>query len=309
MKEVSNMNDTVLNKKICDTTNTKDDYEHISLKGVNPKEAILQTGKEAPFITFPPLSELSFITHGFSTKLGGVSTGNFKSMNLGYTRGDKKEDVDKNYEIISRSIGFSHKDIVTTDQVHETVIRVVGDVDKGKGIIRPRDYSGVDGLITNCANVPLITYYADCVPLYFVDVNNHAIGLSHSGWRGTVKKMAKKTFEAMNKNYQTTAKDLVVVIGPSICKDCYEVSQDVYDEFNKVFTSSQISKIFDKKNNNKFQLDLWEANRQILLDMNVGEEQIHISRVCTCCNHDIMFSHRAHGNERGSLSAFLMLSK
>ncbi len=275
----------------------------------NHKDAMLETGKKAPYITFPPLSKLDYITHGFSTKLGGVSVGCFESMNLGYNRGDLKEYVDKNYEIIGQSIGFSHEDLVTTDQVHNIDIRVVKEEDKGKGIIIPRDYTGVDGLITNCSNIPLVTYYADCVPLYFVDTKNYAIGLSHSGWRGTVKKMAKETIEAMQVNFNTKIQDLIVVIGPSICRKCYEVSLDVYEEFNKVFTPLQMDKIFDKKENEKFQLDLWEANRQILLDMKLMDEQVHISKVCTSCNSDLMFSHRVHGSERGSLCAFLMINR
>lgn len=277
------------------------------MKFENNDNAILNTNGKAPYITFPALSKIDFIKHGFSTRLGGLSHDCFSSMNLGYTRGDDKTTVDENYKLISESIGFLWEDLVATEQVHETVVRVVTDEDRGKGIIKERDYSGVDGLITNTKDVPLVTYYADCVPLFLVDVKNKAIGLSHSGWRGTVKRMGAQTIKAMKDNFGTEPNDLVVLIGPSICNECYEVSEDVANEFRGVFDKETLNSILKKKEYGKYDLNLWEANRRIFLDMNVLEENIHVSEVCTCCNSDILFSHRANGNKRGTLAAFLMI--
>lgn len=277
------------------------------MKFKNNDKATLNTDSKAPYITFPTLSKIDFIKHGFSTRLGGHSQGYFSSMNLGYARGDDKATVDENYKLISESIGFSMEDLVATEQVHETVVRLVTDEDKGKGIIKERDYSGVDGFITNAKGVPLVTYYADCVPLYLVDTKNKAIGLSHSGWRGTVKKMGRETIKAMEENFGTNPKDLVVVIGPSICGDCYEVSEDVANEFRNVFDENALKTILHHKDNGKYDLNLWEANRRIFLDMNVPNENITVSEVCTCCNSDILFSHRANGDKRGTLAAFLMI--
>lgn len=273
----------------------------------NTEQATLHMEKKVPFFTFPPLSNLEYITHGFSSKLGGVSEGYFSSMNLGFNRGDKEENVIANYKLMADSMGIPYNQITASDQIHETKIRRITKEDMGKGIIRKKDYSGVDGLITNIPNIPLVTYYADCVPLYLIDKKNLAIGLSHSGWRGTVKKMGRETIKRMEEEFGTKAEDLMVVIGPSICKDCYEVSHDVYEEFRKVFSLEQMELLFTKKENKKYQLDLWEANRQIFLGEGVSTEDIHCSQVCTCCNSDIMFSHRVHGTERGTLAAFLML--
>lgn len=273
----------------------------------NTEQATLHMEKKVPFFTFPPLSNLEYITHGFSSKLGGVSEGYFSSMNLGFNRGDKEENVIANYKLMADSMGIPYNQITASDQIHETKIRRITKEDMGKGIIRKKDYSGVDGLITNIPNIPLVTYYADCVPLYLIDKKNLAIGLSHSGWRGTVKKMGRETIKRMEEEFGTKAEDLMVVIGPSICKDCYEVSHDVYEEFRKVFSLEQMELLFTKKENKKYQLDLWEANRQIFLGEGVSAEDIHCSQVCTCCNSDIMFSHRVHGTERGTLAAFLML--
>lgn len=277
------------------------------MKFENSKKAIINRDTKVPFLTFPSLSKLSFIRHGFSTRLGGVSKGYFETMNLGYSRGDEPKDVDENYLRISKSIGFNMEDFVISDQVHNTEVIVVTEEDKGKGIIKDRDYQGIDGLITNSVNVPLVTFYADCVPLYFVDKKNHAIGLSHSGWRGTVKRMGKVTLEAMKQNFGTCPEDVIAVVGPSICQECYEVSEDVADAFCAEFTEIQLENILIYKGNHKYQLNLWEANRQILLDAGMIEDNINLSEVCTCCNPDILFSHRATQGKRGTLAAFLML--
>ncbi len=199
------------------------------------------------------------------------------------------------------------KDCVLSHQVHNTVVRLVTETDKGKGVTRARDYEGVDGLITNTPGIPLVTFSADCVILYFVDTKNHAIGLCHSGWRGTVKRMGKVTLEAMREHFGTNPKDVVAVTGPSICMDCYEVSEDVAEAFKDEFNSNQLKDMLLDKGNHKYQLDLWEANKHILLDAGMEDNNIHISGVCTSCNKDILFSHRATQGKRGILAAFLMI--
>ena len=266
---------------------------------------LVRDGK-TPYLTFPALSKISFIKHGFSTRLGGVSKGHLSSMNLDFTR-DIKENVLTNFSLICDSMGLDYRDLVFSWQVHKTNIRLVTSSDKGKGIIKDRDYKDIDGLITNVPGIPLVTFYADCVPLYFIDIKNQAIGLSHSGWRGTVKRIGAKTIDAMIEHFDTDPDDIVAVIGPSICSDCYEVSEDVVSEFYKIFTKGQISEIIEEKPNNKYQLDLWKANHQILLDAGVVESNIHTSGLCTACNDELLFSHRASKGQRGSLAAFLMI--
>lgn len=282
------------------------DTNNDNIKYFNTKDAVLHR-EEVPFFTFWALSRLPFITHGFSTKLGGVSKGCFASMNLGFNRGDEDKAVHTNYKKIAKALGMPYENMTATNQIHEVTVKLITKEDSGKGVFCPRDYDGVDGFITNTPDIPLVTYYADCVPLYFVDTKSKAIGLSHSGWRGTVKKMAEVTINRMREEFGTKPSDLVIVIGPSICKDCYEVSRDVYDKFTKVFTLEQIKLLFTQEKEEKYQLDLWEANRQILLDAGVPADQIHCSNVCTCCHSDIMYSHRVHGSDRGTLAAFLML--
>lgn len=152
----------------------------------------------------------------------------------------------------------------------------------------------------------LATFYADCVPLYFVDTVHRAVGLSHSGWRGTVGRMGMHTLRAMADAFGTAPADVLCAVGPSICRECYEVSRDVAEEFQACFGENAQKLLFPGKGE-KYQLDLWEANRQVLLDAGVPENQIIMPNICTCCNSRLLFSHRATGGRRGNLGAFLCI--
>jgi conserved hypothetical protein TIGR00726 len=276
-------------------------------------KARLNRKGKAPFIEFPVLCEIPFIIHGFSTRLGGVSTGMFSSMNLGSGAPPYQDDPDKireNFIIISESLGVDPESLVLSDQVHKTDIRIVDENDRGKGFSRPRDYEEIDGLITNTPGVTLVTKYADCVPLFFVDPVKKAIGLSHSGRKGTVGRIGEKTVNEMKKAFGSNPEDIIAVIGPSICMDCYEVGEDVADEFRNEFSiKDEDNGILQRNSRGRYQLNLWEANRIVLSEAGLLPENIHISEVCTCCNDDLLFSHRKSGGKRGSLAAFLAIKK
>jgi hypothetical protein len=280
--------------------------EFIKLNKYNTNTTKLNIKNGVPYISFSALDRIGWIKNGFSTRIGGVSTEHLYSLNLGFSRGDKEENVKTNHEIIAKAIGFSAENIVSSHQTHTTNVRVVTKADCGKGIYRPRDYEDVDGMITNEKEVVLATYFADCVPLYMVDTKNKAIGLSHSGWRGTVGKMGKVTLEKMKETYGTNPRDVVACIGPSICRDCYEVSEDVAMEFKSVFPEN-ISEILTDKGNGKYQLDLWQANRLVFQEAGVRKENIFVTDICTCCNTEVLYSHRGHHGKRGNLAAFLTL--
>ena len=247
------------------------------------------------------------IIHGFSTRLGGVSKGIYESMNLSFTRGDEEEAVFENYRRIAEAMGFLPEDIVCSDQTHTTNVRRVGRADRGKGIVKARDYTDVDGLITNEPGIVLATFYADCVPLFFVDPKNRAIGLSHSGWRGTVGKIGKVTVEAMKREFGSNPEEIYTAVGPSICQDCYEVSEDVIVQFEEQFKKENHKDLFYKKENGKYQLNLWKANELVFLEAGIKPEHITMPGICTCCNPNFLFSHRASHGKRGNLAAFLGL--
>ena len=207
----------------------------------------IKENKGVTWLTYPAFEQFKDIVHGFSTRLGGVSKGIYASMNLSFTRGDEDAAVRENYRRFAAALGFSEKDIVTSDQTHTANVRIVTDEDRGNGITKPRPYTDVDGMITNVRGLVLATFYADCVPLYFIDPVHHAIGLSHSGWRGTVSKIGAVTVKKMQETYGTDPKDVYAAIGPSICQDCYEVSEDVIQEFQNSFAPEHWKHYFIKK--------------------------------------------------------------
>lgn len=264
---------------------------------------------EIAYFTFPGLEKTGCVKHLFSTRIGGVSQGIFSSMNLSYTRGDEKEAVDENYRRIAYCLDSDVSHFVCSDQTHTDHIRIVGKEDMGKGILYPKDYHDVDGMITNQRGIVLCTFFADCVPLFFVDPVKKAIGMTHSGWRGTVQKIGKKTIQMMQEQYGTNPADLFTAIGPSICQECYEVSEDVIERVKEVFEESLWARLFYPTVPGKYQLNLWEANRQIMLEAGVPATHIEVTDVCTCCNADLLFSHRASQGKRGNLGAFLTLTE
>lgn len=265
----------------------------------------IKENKGVTYLTYPALEELSGFVHAFSTRLGGVSKGIYSSMNLSFTRGDDENSVMENYRRLAEAVGFSVENIVTSDQTHTANVRVITEADRGNGITKPRPYTDVDGMITNVPGLVLATFYADCVPLYFIDPVRKAIGLSHSGWRGTAAHIGAVTVRRMQEEYGSLPEDIYGAIGPSICQECYEVSEDVILEFQKTFPEQSWRDLFYRKENGKYQLNLWEANRQIMLEAGLIEEHISLPGLCTCCNPEFLFSHRASRGKRGNLGAFL----
>ena len=278
---------------------------------MNKNEIVTQTfdinyKDKAEYLTFPAFTNSGLVRHLFSTRTGGYSEGIFASMNLGLNRGDAQENVIKNFNKIADILNCSIEEFVFSDQTHLDQVRVITKEDAGKGITRKKDFFDTDGMITNEPGIILATFYADCVPLYFLDPVNKAIGLTHSGWRGTVKQIGKKTVEAMKKNFGTDPANLIAGIGPSICENCYEVGAEVALEFKKIFPNDYHEVVKTNESGN-FQLNLWEANRKILLLSGILERNISVTDLCTCCHSDYMFSHRATNGKRGNLGAFLGL--
>lgn len=279
----------------------------LQLSYKNEKSIFRIVEGEVPYLEYPMLAETGIVKHGFSTRLGGVSKEYFSTMNLSFTRGDNEADVRENFRRITAAIGVDCENLVFSQQTHTTNVRVVKEEDRGIGFTRKLEYTDVDGLVTNVPGICLVTFYADCVPLYFVDPVKKAIGLSHSGWRGTVGKIGKVTVEMMQKEYGSDPKDIIAAVGPSICQDCYEVSEDVIEQFQKNFKEADWPQLFYKKENGKYQLNLWKANELIFREAGILPEHIAVTNVCTHCNSDVLYSHRTTGNQRGNLAAFLAL--
>ena len=281
----------------------------LGLNYKNGKHIFDEVEKETPYLFYPLFERTGLVRHGFSTRLGGVSEGYFASLNLSFDRGDEKEAVMENFRRIGRALGVRPDDMVLSKQTHTTNVRVVTEEDRGKGIIKERDYTDVDGLVTDIPGICLVTSYADCVPLYFVDPVRKVIGLSHSGWRGTVGKIGKKTVQIMQEQFASDPADILAAVGPSVCMDCYEVSSDVIDRFKESFDEKSWGELFYEKPDGKYQLDLWKANELIFLEAGIAPEHIAVTNVCTHFNSRILYSHRAMGDKRGNLCAFLALKE
>lgn len=281
-------------------------------KIIKKTEEMVLTVKEnrgVTYLSFPILEDTGLVSHAFSTRLGGVSKGDFATMNFSFTRGDDRDDVLENYRRMAEALGVDRERMVLTWQTHTTNVRRVTEEDEGKGIVRDRDYRDVDGLITDIPGITLVTFFADCVPLYFLDPVHKAIGLSHSGWRGTVKRMGQVTVDAMKEAFGTRPEDIIACIGPSICGDCYEVGEEVADEFADAFHEKYHDVILLKKQNGKYQLDLWKANEIVLKEAGIKGDYLAVTNICTYCNPQLLFSHRRTAERRGNLCAFLSLKE
>ncbi len=299
----------------------KSDNRSVTTEPIRLEYHILADGTEFPLLKFPALDETDIVKHGFTTRRGGVSEGIFSTLNLSFTRGDDAAAVAENFRRTAEALDIDPDRIVCSHQTHTTNIRIVGESDAGKGVTVDRDYTDVDGMITDIPGLTLAEFFADCVPLFFVDPVHRAIGLSHSGWKGTAARMGARTLEMMAETYGTRPEDAICAIGPSICQDCYEVSGDVAEVFAGEFAGHEKEILTAKGEENelnaeaireagmeaKYLLDLWRANEIVLLDAGVPPERISVTDICTCCNPNELFSHRASHGKRGNLGAFLCL--
>jgi len=251
------------------------------------------------------LEKTNIINHCFTTRIGGVSKRPYDSLNLGIKKPDSRDAVLKNYEIIGETMGIDVHNMVLSDQIHLDKIRYVDTSDRGKGLFYNSDIVGYDGLMTDKKNVALVTFYADCVPLFFVDTKKRAIAMSHAGWKGTVLKIAQKTLNAMKDKFDTNPQDCVVAIGPSIGQCCFEVGLEVVEIFKANFENWRCFCYI--KENGKGYIDLKRCNQLQLIEMGIPASNIDVSSECTCCSKETFFSHRGDRGTTGSLSGIIEL--
>ncbi len=263
-----------------------------------------------PVIGFETYRNYTWLTHGFSTRYGGVSDGIYKSMNLSFSQGDDERRVLKNHGIMAKTMGVELADMVYSHQTHTTNVLRVTREHAGMGFTVTRNFHDVDGFVTDVPGLMLVTAYADCVPLYFADTRLHVIGLSHSGWRGTVNNMAQATVDKMSYEFGSRPCDIAAFIGPSICASCYEVGDDVARNFRDRY-GAESEKILTKKgaaSEDKYYLNLHAANRINMLNAGISPQNIHVTDICTCCNPELLFSHRASKGKRGGLCGYMMIN-
>lgn len=245
------------------------------------------------------------IRHGISTRLGGKSIEPFVNLNLGLHTGDDAETVWYNRQSFCEAVGLPANKIVTAEQVHGDVVQLVTEADAGRGAQHyHKAIRKTDALITNVSNLPLMLFFADCVPVLIFDPIARAIGISHAGWKGTVAKIAQKTILAMQQSYNTKPADCLVGIGPSIGPCCYKVDEFVMSKLRNNFSKWEG---LVKPHVDHWYLNLWEANRLQLLEIGVVDKNITISEVCTADNTSLFFSHRAENGQTGRIGAVIAL--
>ena len=242
------------------------------------------------------------VRHGFTTKAGGVSTGDCESMNLGFSRGDKRENVLRNYEILAEGLQIPLSRLTMTKQVHRDEISVVTEETVGMGLHKPMTWES-DALITNLPDTPLAGYYADCVVTLLYDPASHSCGVCHSGWRGTALGILPQTVDAMVEKLGAKRQSLIAVIGPSIRQCCFETDADVPEAMVRQLGAS--AEPFIMERGVKFHIDLQGINTMLLRE--AGVENIVDSGICTRCRHDEFWSHRATNGKRGVQAGIICL--
>ena len=252
---------------------------------------------EMEYLTFPSITATGIVSHAFSTRIGGASKGYFGEANYSFTRGDVREDVEENYMRMAQILGYgrSLEHFVTTFQTHTSNVRVITADDMGKGVIKERDYVDVDGMITNIPGIILTTFHADCPPIYFVDPVKRAIGLSHSGWKGTG--IVVNAINLMKEKFGSEPENILTGISACIHDCCYIVTEDRAEYFRKNFGEDCIKPLENKTEEEMkairswngltgplFRLSLVEANLQLLKNAGIQEGNIAVLDECTSCN-------------------------
>ena len=261
------------------------------------------------YYTFPLLEQFSDrLTHAFSTRLGGVSEGGLASLNLGLSRGDDPEKLLENLRRFGDAVGFDWRRLVVSQQTHTTNLREAKAADAGCGAVRERPWHDIDGLWTKEKGLPLLTHYADCVPLLFYAADKNICAASHAGWRGTAAGMGRVTLERLQSE-GCKRENVYCVIGPSAGPCCYEVDGATASRFAAL--RDEEGPVAEPREDipGKYLLDLWRANRCVLLDSVLPPQNIAIAGLCTICHPEVFYSHRVQGNDRGSLAALMMLKQ
>ncbi len=261
--------------------------------------------EQQAFIGIPSLSVYPELVHGFTTRYGGVSTGDYASLNLSFNRPDPTSNVAKNYQILSEKIGVSLENMVLSHQVHDKNVLHVDRRHGGMGIIHERTYENIDGLITSETDLMLVTYYADCVPVYFYDPVNKVIALSHSGWKGTLLNIGVETLKKLIGNYSCHPENIHVAFGPHIKSCCFEVGDDVAETFINTFAWA--NDFISRRPDGKWIIDLEGIIIKNLMDFGIIKDNISGCRICTKCHKDIFFSHRGSNGKTGTGAAFLLI--
>jgi len=246
-----------------------------------------------PYYTFASFAGHAQIAHAVFTRLGGVSRHPYESLNVGHSVGDDPRAEEENLRLVQEALQVTEADVVTAKQVHSNRVACVTAGDRGRVLL------DTDALITGDPGVTLLLRFADCLPIFIYDEQRGVIGLGHAGWRGTAAKIASRMVSTMIDSYGSDTANMIAALGPAIGPCCYSVREEVVEAISGSLPDWQGA--IRPWGNGHFSLDLWEANRQQL--MNCGIREVEIGRLCTACHADEFFSHRAEGGHTGRFAA------
>ncbi len=239
------------------------------------------------------------ITHAFTTRLGGVSRGNICGLNLGFRVKDNTESVKENYRLVANDMGLDLDKAILSKQSHTDNIHIVTQEDFGKGITRQSDIEDTDALVTNVQGAALVVFAADCTPILLYDPIQKVAAAIHSGWRGSVKKIAPKCVGLMETKFGSNPRNILVAIGPCIGQCCFEFGSDAPDYFD--------AKHLKYKENGKYMVNLRSYITNSMISVGIDKNNIDISNACTMCNTDRFYSYRAHRDKTGRQAAIIMI--
>lgn len=263
------------------------------------------TKNEVTYLASEAISAAGGVAHGFSTRLGGVSQGMWASLNLGVNRGDDPDKVRENYRRFFDAVGVKEGSLVTTNQVHGDIVRVVTSADWKSDPFEKAEFEA-DGLMTATPGVALMVYAADCIPVLLYDPVRRVIAALHAGWRGTAAGIVSRGVERMKEVYGCRGEDILAAIGPGICSQCFETHEDVPNAMMASMGTAALQYV-QIKENGKFAVDLKGLNRLRLEQAGLTEEHIALCEECTSCLPERYWSHRKLGNNRGSMAAVIQL--
>lgn len=250
------------------------------------------------------LARCAFLTHAFCTRRGGVSQGDYKSLNMSFNEGDEDNHVLQNWGRLAAAFDISLEQFLVVNQVHKDDIFIVKPYG---GYFSSRAELDYDAIITNRADLAICVKTADCVPVFIVDRAKKVIAAVHAGWRGSALGISAKAVRLLRANYGSSPQDMLAAIGPSIGPCCYQVDKVVADEFLNLHNHELF--LSTGKKAGKWTLNLAEANRRQLVESGIGEANIDVSDLCTVCNQDRFFSHRGSGGITGRQINFLIIKR
>ncbi len=266
---------------------------------------IEQTQNGVTFFQSDGMAAAGGVSHGFSTRLGGVSEGMWASLNLGPSRGDDPDHVRENYRRFFAAIGADGRRFAMTNQVHGGAVRCVTTADLRDDPYDKAAYEA-DGLMTDLPGAALVVYSADCIPILFYDPARRVIAAVHAGWRGTAAGIATAAVERMRDVYGCNPADILAAVGPGIGPDCFETHEDVPNAMTAALSTAVLRHIKIKENG-KFAVDLKAINAMRLEQAGLDRSHIAVSDICTACCPDRFWSHRKQGTSRGSMAAAIQL--